>query len=265
LSSLKNAKTGRGSFRERLKSGERLIGTIVSLSAPESAEIMREAGFDWLFLDAEHGPLSAGDLQGLMQGAGPGMPCLVRLSSGEASPIKQALDVGAAGIIAPMINTVEQAEEVVRLAKYPPMGERGVGLSRAHGYGLNFREYISSANEATAVVVQAEHITAVENIESITEVEGIDAVMVGPYDLSASMGRIGEVQHPEVRTAIDRVTEACLRKGIRLGVFGMSSEAVKPYIELGYTLIIAGVDAMLLAGAASGLLAEVKALRQNEP
>lgn len=253
-----NSKIELGSFRKRLKSGERLIGPIVTLSAPESAEIMREAGFDWLFLDAEHGPLSAGDLQRLMQGAGPGMPCLVRMSSGERVPIKQALDVGAAGIIAPMINTPEQAEDVVRLAKYPPMGERGVGLCRAHGYGLSFQEYMTAANASTAVVVQAEHIEAVNNIESIAAVEGIDAVMVGPYDLSASMGRPGDVQHPEVKSAIDRVTQACLKAGVRLGIFGMTAEAVIPYIERGYTLIIAGVDVNLLAQASQGLVSRIR-------
>jgi len=253
-----NSKKELGSFRERLISGERLIGTLVSLSAPESAEIMRLAGFDWLFLDAEHGPLSAGDLQGLMQGAGPGMPCLVRVSSGEKVPIKQALDVGAAGIIAPMVNTEEQAKNVVRLAKYPPRGERGVGLCRAHGYGLSFQEYMSAANEATTVVVQAEHTEAVENIDSIAAVEGIDAVMVGPYDLSASMGRPGDVRHPEVISAIDRVTAACLKAGVRLGIFGMNAEAVTPYIERGYTLIIAGVDVHLLAQAAQGLVNRIR-------
>lgn len=241
------------SFRRRLVSGEKLFGTMISLRAPEASEIMRKAGFDWLFLDAEHGPLSGGDLQGLMQGAGPEMPCLVRVSEGTAVPIKQALDVGAAGIIAPMVNTAEQAQRIVRLAKYPPEGERGVGLGRAHGYGLSFQDYMTRANRDLAVVVQAEHIEAVENIEKIIAVKGIDAVMVGPYDLSASMGRPGDVRHSEVKAAIDRVTEACHSAEIRLGIFGMTAEAVQPYIERGYTMIIAGVDVMLLAVAARDL------------
>jgi 2-keto-3-deoxy-L-rhamnonate aldolase RhmA len=240
-------------FRTRLLSGERLIGTIVTFRAPEAAEILRLAGFDWLFLDSEHGPLDTGDLQALMQGAGPGTPCLVRVAEAAAVPIKQALDAGAAGIIAPMVNSAEQAARVVRFCKYPPLGERGVGVARAQGYGLRFGEYLERAGRDIAVVVQAEHIHAVENIESIVRVEGVDAVMVGPYDLSASLGRAGDVRHQQVSAAIERVTAACRGANVPLGIFGADAEAVKPYIERGYTLIIAGVDTMLLGRAAAEL------------
>jgi len=241
------------SFKHRLAAGEKLIGTLVSLRAPEAAEIMRRAGFDWLFLDAEHGPLEAGDFPDLMRAAGPGTPCLVRVAEAAAVPIKKALDAGADGIIAPMVNSAKQAEQVVRFAKYPPEGERGVGLCRAHGYGLSFQDYMDRANRDLAVVVQAEHIDAVKDIDAIAAVEGIDAVMVGPYDLSASMGRTGDVHHPEVTAAIDRVTETCRRAGVRLGIFGMTAEAVLPYIEKGYTMIIVGVDALLMGQAAREL------------
>ncbi|MCP4543162.1 MAG: 2,4-dihydroxyhept-2-ene-1,7-dioic acid aldolase [Chloroflexi bacterium] len=244
-------------FRQRLRSGELLVGTMVTLGYPEVAEILTTVGFDWLFLDAEHGPFEAPMMQRFLPGAG--MPCLVRLSASEQVPIKKALDVGAAGIIAPMVNSAEQAERVVRLSKYAPLGTRGVGLGRAHGYGLRFQEYVQSANEDVAVVIQAEHIEAVENIEAIVQVPGIDAVLIGPYDLSASLGRLGEVNHPEVVSAVDCVTQACQGAGVPLGVFGMSAQAVKPYIERGYTLIVAGVDSMLLGQAARRLLAQVKA------
>lgn len=243
-------------FRQRLRSGELLVGTLVTLGYLEVAEILTTVGFDWLFLDAEHGPFEAPTLQRFLQGAG--MPCLVRLSASEEVPIKKALDIGAAGIIAPMVNSAEQAERVVRLSKYAPLGTRGVGLGRAHSYGLRFQEYVQRANEDVAVVIQAEHIEAVENIETIVQVPGIDAVFIGPYDLSASLGRLGEVDHPEVVSAVDRVTQVCQEAGVPLGIFGMSAQAVRPYIEQGYTLIVAGADAMLLGQAAQRLLAQIK-------
>jgi 2-dehydro-3-deoxyglucarate aldolase len=245
-------------FRTRLASGELLVGTMLALNCPDVAEVLAGVGFDWLFIDAEHGTFAARDMQAILQAAGPDMPCVVRVSSSEEVPIKKALDVGAAGIIAPQVNSAEQAKAVVRYAKYPPQGARGVGIARAHGYGLRFQEYVDTANKDVAVIVQAEHIEAVEHIEAIVEVTGIDGVLVGPYDLSASLGRIGQVDHPEVTSAIDRVTQACRAAGVRLGIFGVSAEAVRPYVEKGYTLITAGIDAMMLGRAAQDLLAELK-------
>jgi len=222
------------------------------------AEILTQVGFDWLFIDAEHAPLEALEMQRLLQGAGTHMPCVVRVATSEEVPIKKALDIGAAGVIAPMVNSAEQARRVVRLAKYAPAGTRGVGLGRAQGHGMRFGEYVEQANEQTAVIVQAEHVEAVNHIETIVEVDGVDAVLVGPYDLSASLGRMGNVGHPEVIAAIEHVTEACRGVGMPLGIFGVSPEAVNTYIERGYTLIAAGVDAMLLGRAAAEMLAQIK-------
>ncbi len=241
-------------FRSRLRNGERLLGTIVTLDAPEIAETLRIVGFDWLFLDGEHAPLEAMQLQRLLQAAGPDLPCLVRVPAGREVPIKKALDIGAAGIVVPMVNTAEEAERAVRFARYPPRGARGVGVGRAQGYGLSLRGYVESANEGISVVIQAEHIRAVENIEAIVRVEGIDAVFVGPFDLSASLGRPGEVRHPEVVEAIERVTAACMAARMPLGIFGTGPEAVRPYLDRGYTLVAAGVDTMILGDAASKLL-----------
>ena len=231
---------------------------MVTLNSPEVSEILVGVAFDWLFLDAEHSPLGPPELQRIMQAAGHQMPCLVRLPSAGEVYIKKALDAGAAGIIAPQINNAEGAEHVVRMAKYAPDGSRGVGVSRAHGYGMRFHEYVSTANEELAVVVQIEHIEAVRNIEAIVSVPGIDALFVGPYDLSASLGKPGQVDDPEVRAAIDRVTEVCLSVGARLGIFGMTADAVKPYIKAGYTLIVAGIDTLLLSRAAADMLAELR-------
>lgn len=244
-------------FRQRLKDREMLLGTIVSLASPEVAEVLSAAGFDWLFLDAEHNPLESLTIQRILIGAG-STPCLVRLARGDEVSIKKALDAGATGIIAPLINSAEQAAEVVRHAKYAPLGTRGVGAGRAHGYGLTFQEYLSRANDETVVVVQAEHIDAVNNIEAIVRVPGLDGILIGPYDLSASLGRIGEVTHPDVVAAIERVTQACRSVSMPLGIFGMTAEAVRPYIERGYTLLAVSIDTVLLGTAAKQLLAQVK-------
>lgn len=245
-------------FRQRLIAGERLIGTLISLNSSEAAEVLSSLGFDWFFLDNEHSPLEALELQGIVRAAG-STPCVVRVSHSAEVPIKKALDIGAAGIIAPMVNSAEQAAQVVSWAKYPPAGTRGVGIGRAHGYGLKFQEYVAGANDEIAVIVQCEHINAVNDIERIVRVPGVDAVLIGPYDLSASMGRLGEVTHPEVVAAIDRVTAACRAANVPLGIFGLSASAVQPYIARGYTLIVAGVDTVLLGQAAAQLLAQIKA------
>ncbi len=246
------------SFRQRLKNRELLVGTLVSMGQPEIAGILAGAGCDWLFLDAEHSPLDTLALQRLMIGAG-STPCLVRLAVSSELDVKKALDIGAAGIIAPLVNSAEQAAQVVRWAKYSPLGTRGVGVGRAHGYGFQFKDYVDTANEDTVVVVQAEHIEAVNNIEAIVRVPGVDAVLVGPYDLSASLNRLGEVTHPEVVAAIDRVTAACRNAGMPLGIFGMTPAAIRPYRERGYTLIVCGIDAVLLGDAARKMLKQAKA------
>jgi 2-dehydro-3-deoxyglucarate aldolase len=241
-------------FRKRLLAGELLIGPVVTLPAPEVAEILAGLGFDWLFLDAEHSPIGMRDAQALLQAAGARFPCLVRVPAGEEVWIKKALDIGASGLIIPQVHSAEQAERVVSLCRYPPEGSRGVGVARAHGYGNRFGEYVATANEQVAIVIQAESAEAVRNIRSIAEVPGIDAVLVGPYDLSASFGKPGEISDREVIGAIAEVKEACLHAGVRLGAFGADAPAVRPFIDQGFTLIAAGIDTLFLSRAASDLL-----------
>jgi 2-dehydro-3-deoxyglucarate aldolase/4-hydroxy-2-oxoheptanedioate aldolase len=244
-------------FRTRLIAGEVLVGPLVTLPAPEVAEILAGLGFDWLFIDAEHAPIGIRDAQVLLQAAGPGCPCLVRVPAGEEVWIKQALDIGVAGVIVPQVHTAQQAERVVRLCKYPPRGFRGVGVARAQGYGGRLTEYLVTANEQVAVVVQAESAEAVRNIRSIARVPGVDAVLIGPYDLSSSLGKAGQLADPEVTAAIAAVTEACLDAGLRLGIFGADASAVQPFIERGFTLIAAGIDTLFLAQAAGDVLADL--------
>ena len=248
------------SFRARLKQGELLLGSLISLPNTEVVELLAKIGFDWLFIDGEHGPFDALQMQHMLQAASPHCPCLIRVASHDVVAIKNALDIGAAGIIVPQINTVTEAAQAIQAAKYPPTGNRGVGLARAHGYGLNFSDYLSRADSETCVVLQAETRAAVDNIEDIVALDHLDAILIGPYDLSANLGHMGELEHPEVVAAIKKVERACKQKNVQLGYFGVNAQAVGPYIDRGFTLIAAGVDSLFLLNGAQEL---IQALRNE--
>ena len=245
-------------FRQRFLSGERLLGTLLSIPSGAVAEILADTGFDWLFLDAEHGPLEVTELQTILQAVSRRIACLVRVPSQNEIPIKRDLDLGAAGIIVPQVNTAAEAERIVELSRYAPLGARGVGIARAGGYGLNFQPYVASANDTTTVIVQAEHIRAVENIEEIVKIPGVDGVLVGPYDLSASMGLMGQIDHPDVVGAIDRVTKVCQAANMKLGIFGVTCDSIIPYRDRGFTLLVAGVDTIMLGLEAARMLHHMK-------
>ena len=246
-------------FTQRLRQNDLLIGTMLTLPSPEIAEMIAGCGYDWLFMDGEHGNLSTLDWQRMLQAVAGRSAAIIRVAANSEREIKKVLDIGADGIIAPQVNSAEEARHVVACCKYPPAGIRGVGLARAQGYGACFSDYVKSANVSTAVIIQAEHIDAVDNIDEIVRVDGIDGVFIGPYDLSASMGRIGEIDHPDVVAAIDRVGQACRQQEIALGYFGTTAESVKEYIDKGYHLICAGVDAGFVTSGAQQVL---QALRQ---
>ena len=238
------------SFRDRLLHGETLIGTVVTLPTFQVPEILTLAGFDWLFIDSEHAPLGVADVAGLVQAGGKGAACIVRVPDHADRSIKNALDSGADGIIAPMVNTASQAETIVASCKYPPMGRRGLASTRAHGYGASFQEYLHRANEDITVIIQAEHVEAVKNIESITSVPGVDCVLVGPYDLSGSMGLLGQVKHPEIQGAILHVLSVCQEKHIPLGIFSPDPALLAEYHRQGFTLLALGQDSSFLMDAA---------------
>jgi 2-dehydro-3-deoxyglucarate aldolase/4-hydroxy-2-oxoheptanedioate aldolase len=245
-------------FRKQLLGGRPLIGTLVTLPSPEIAELLATAGFDWLFVDLEHGALDPLCAQRILQAAGAFVPCLVRVPSLEEAWIKKCLDIGADGIILPHIMSAEEAERAVRLCKYPPAGQRSVGVARAHGYGRTFSQTVADANETVAVVVQIEHIRAVENIDAIAAVAGIDALFIGPYDLSASMNRTGQVDAPEVVEAIAAVRRRAQSAKIPLGIFAVAPETAAAYLDAGYTLVAVGLDTLLLLDAVRRMLPILK-------
>ncbi len=245
-------------FRSKLQQGETLFGSIVSMPCAASAEILADVGYDWLFVDAEHGPLGTNEMATIIQAVDHRIPCVVRVTTAEEAQIKRALDLGATGIIAPQVNTAEHAAAVVSYCRYAPEGARGVGIGRVHGYGTKFQSYVDKANQETTVIVQIEHIDAVHAVESIVQVPGIDAILLGPYDLSASLGKMGKVDDPEVVSAIDRVTQACKKINMPLGYFGVSAEAVQTYKEKGYTLLVTGTDALFMIESAQHTLKQIK-------
>jgi 2-dehydro-3-deoxyglucarate aldolase len=240
----------KSSFKNELARRVPLIGTIMTLPSPEIAEILCSAGFDWLFVDLEHGTLGIKDAQTILQTAAPEVSCVVRVPLNDEIWIKKSLDIGASGIVVPQILSAQEAAQAVRWCKYPPDGSRSVGIARAQGYGTHFREYVASANEETAVILQIEHITAVKNIEAIVSTPGIDCLFIGPYDLSASMGKMGQMNDPEVQRAISKVKKSADDTNIPTGIFGATPEAVRPYIEDGFILIAAGIDTAIFADAA---------------
>lgn len=246
-------------LRKRVSSSTVLIGTIVTLESPAVAELLADAGFDWLFLDGEHAPLDSARLQAILQAVGGRCPCLIRIPSIDEVWVKQALDIGADGVIVPRIRSAEEAARVVDWCRYPPEGARSVGVGRAQGYGARFGEYMARANEEIAVVLQIEHADAIEALEDIAAVKGVDALFVGPYDLSASLGVSGDVDNARVSTAIDRVAEVCRQGGLTAGIFGIDADAVMPWAAKGFTLIAVGIDTVFLGSAAEAAL---KALRE---
>ena len=246
------------SLKKRLVAGETLIGTVITLPSPEIAEILAAAGFDWLFVDLEHSALDFQSAQALLQAAGNKIFCVIRCPSNEEVWIKKSLDLGADGLIIPQVRSAQDAERAVQFSRYPPLGARSVGMARAQGYGQTFQHYIDSANDDIALILQAEHIEAIANIASILQVPGIDCVFVGPYDLSGSMGKIGQVTDPGVLEAIAAVRQACLSANVPLGIFGATPDSVRPYISQGFKLIAVGIDVMVMGSAARSI---VRALR----
>lgn len=245
-------------FRQKIKDKRLCIGTIVSIPSPETAEVLSLVGFDWLFIDMEHGAFDVLAVQRVLQAAAGKTPCLIRVPALEEVWIKKCLDAGADGIIVPHVNSAAEAAQAVRFSKYPPAGSRSVGLARAHGYGNHFSTYLNQANDAVAVVLQIEHIDAVSHIDEILSVENIDALFIGPYDLSASMGLTGRVDDPAVVAAMATVRSRAAEAGMPVGVFVAAAAEARSYITDGYVLVAVGTDMMMLAGAARQIVETLK-------
>jgi 2-dehydro-3-deoxyglucarate aldolase len=252
------------SIRKRLIAGETLIGSWINSGSPAIAELMAMTGFDFLCIDAEHSAVDLPQVQQMFQAMHSGNPnCanVIRLHGVDYSFVKRYLDAGAQGIIAPLVMNRGDAELLIQATKYPPMGNRGVGFCRANQYGANLKSNVESANEDIFVAVQIEHIDAVECIDDILKVEGIDAVFVGPYDLSASMGLTAQFDHPDYIEARTRVLNACKSKGISPGIHVVPPDAdlfIEQNLE-GYKLMAYSLDITMVLESCKSALTKIRA------
>jgi len=241
-------------IRDRVLSGEVLAGTWCNLGSSISAEIIAQAGFDWMLIDVEHG---FGDYESLVHQlqavTGTHTPPIVRIAWNEAPRFKRALDLGPSGIMVPYVNTAEEASRAVASMRYPPAGIRGLAkLNRGNAFGRDFDDYYATANDALLTVVQIETPMAIENVEEIAAVDGVDVLFVGPLDLTANLGILEQFDHPKFRDALARVAKASRNAGKAAGVHLMGPEQVEEMVAAGFTFIAAGSDrGMLAAGMRS--------------
>lgn len=232
-----------------------VIGPIISLPCPDVADLLSRVGFDYLWIDLEHSPMDIGDAQALLQAAGDRAPCVIRVPEVSEAWIKKALDTGCDGIVIPQIRSAAEARAAVAWCQYPPAGRRGAASTRAHAFGLEFADYVAAANEGLAIILQIEHIDAVNDIDAILQTPGVAALFVGPFDLSGSMGMLGQIDRPEVQEAIERVVTACKAVDMPLGLYVRDGAAGRQAVERGFKMIALGTDASYLLKAAQSALA----------
>ncbi len=241
------------------------LGSWITLGHPAIAEIMASAGFDWLVVDLEHSVIDlemAGDLIRTIDlcGAAP----LVRLTSNDQNQIKRVMDAGAHGIIVPMVNAPEEALRAVAATRYAPVGSRGVGLARAQGYGASFQNYLKWQSEGPVIIVQIEHKDAVDQLEAILRVPGVDGFIVGPYDLSCSMGIAGQFEQAEFVHTIKRIHEIGQQVGSLVGMHIVEPDLqqLEQMARDGYNFIAYSVDIRLLDIGARQGIARIKEIQE---
>ena len=237
------------SLKSKLKNNELTIGTWLSLAHPAIAEIMLNAGFDWVTIDLEHTVITTREAEEMIRviDLGGSVP-LVRLSSNDSVQIKRMMDAGASGVIVPMVNSLEDVGRAVSAVHYPEKGTRGVGLARAQGYGTTFQGNLDWLKNEAVIIVQIEHINAVENIEAILSCDDVDGYIIGPYDLSASMGLHGQFEHPDVVAALKKIREvgAALKKSGGLHIVEPNPEELRSRIKEGFQFLAYSVDFRML-------------------
>lgn len=237
------------SFRQKLLDREVTLGSWLQINNPTAAEVLANVGWDWIAIDIEHTDIDVVSLTALLRGMyGRGVAPIARVSTNDVIEIRRALDVGAQGVLVPFVSTAEGARKAVSAAKYPPWGVRGYSFSRANDWGTRFKEDVQTANDETVVITMIESREGVENINEIVAVEGLDAIFIGPYDLSGSYGIPGQTQDPVLQDACRRVVEACERAGKAVGLLVVhpTEDVVRAAIQGGYTLPCLGIDTVFL-------------------
>ncbi|SCW71296.1 MULTISPECIES: 4-hydroxy-2-oxoheptanedioate aldolase [unclassified Pseudomonas] len=247
-------------FKQRLHSGEAQIGLWLGLADAYCAELAANAGFDWLLIDGEHAPNDLRTLLGQLQAVAPypGQP-VIRPVVGDTALIKQVLDIGVQTLLVPMVESADQARELVRAIHYPPQGVRGVGSALARASRWNsIAGYLDKADEQMCLLVQIESREGLANLDAIAAVQGVDGVFIGPADLSASMGFRGNPGHPEVQAAIEDAIARIRQAGKAAGILSADEKLARRYIELGAAFVAVGVDTTVLMRGLQTLAATFK-------
>ena len=252
-------------IRERMLSGETLVGTMLNLASPFTAEIAGHAGFDWLLIDLEHG---VGDEMTLVHqlqalSATPAVP-LVRIPANETWRFKRVLDLGVFGVMVPHVSSAADAEQVARAMRYPPKGVRGANKSnRACCFGGKAGDYYPHANDNLLSIVQIETAEALGNLDAIAAVDGIDVLFVGPLDLSVSMGIEGQWDDPEFNKALEHIADACRKHGKVAGMHAINTDLLKPTQDLGFTMIGMAVESITVTQAMRNLYAQLEVVKKK--
>lgn len=247
-------------FKLRLQSGEAQIGLWLGLADSYCAELAANAGFDWLLIDGEHAPNDLRGMLGQLQAVAP-YPShpVIRPVIGDTALIKQVLDIGVQTLLVPMVESAEQARELVRAIHYPPSGVRGVGSALARASRWNsIPGYLDKADEQMCLLVQIENQEGLANLDAIAAVEGVDGVFIGPADLSASMGFRGNPGHPDVQAAIEDAIARIQKAGKAAGILSADQKLARRYIELGAAFVAVGVDTTVLMRGLQTLAATFK-------
>lgn len=244
-------------LREALHKGKVSLGGWLQIGHPACAEIFARAGFDWICVDLEHGAIDLESMTNIFRTLD-AYDCVpvARLPINDPCWIHRSLDAGAQALIIPMVKTAEDVESAIREAKYPPRGTRGFGYSRANMHGMDFEEYISTANDEIAIIMQIEHKAAIANLDAILQVDGVDGTFIGPLDLSGSMGITGQIDHPDMEAALETYLNGCSKYNIAPGfhIIQPNSDNVQKAIQKGYTMIALGVDTVFLTERAQWVM-----------
>ncbi len=247
-------------FKQRLRSGEAQIGLWLGLADAYCAELAANAGFDWLLIDGEHAPNDLRTLLGQLQAVAPypSQP-VIRPVIGATALIKQVLDIGVQTLLVPMVESADQARELVRAIHYPPHGVRGVGSALARASRWNsIPGYLDKADEQMCLLVQIESREGLANLDAIAAVDGVDGVFIGPADLSASMGFRGNPGHPDVQAAIEDAIARIRQAGKAAGILSADEKLARRYLELGAAFVAVGVDTTVLMRGLQTLAATFK-------
>lgn len=248
------------SLKNAIRSGRVTFGTWVTIGHPEVPEILSTLPFDWFVFDMEHGPLDVGTVEVLMMPLkGTSITPLVRIPWNDIVVIKRVLDIGAYGLIIPWVNSREDAEKALMACRYPPRGLRGVGPRRCVMYGAyDIKRYYETFESELIVAVQAETRAALDNLEEISSVNGVDIVFIGPNDLSASLGIFREFNHPKFLEALATVVRTCSKTGTTPGIMAYNLNQARKYIEMGFKFISIANDAMMMRSIFNEILASLK-------